>query len=220
MIGRAVDDGDVMDTGEPPAQMVCGDQPSDATTQDDDAGGSGGASASARHRRGVRLGLCLRRSLVELSDGGRVAGLVELVLREENRAVASDEDVAGDPSVRQLPEERSLRVGDYGERQVEPGLPRFTGGGRFERTDADDLEAVRGEAIEDATDGRSLLPAGQSGVLPKDDEQPAGAFDRQTECVKGNRRPCHGALGGLVEDFHLRFPLFLIVSHITPAPAP
>ena len=76
-------------------------------------------------------------------------------------------------------------------------LPRSTRLRRLEGAHTDDLEALTRKTIKHTTYGRSLLPAGQSFLLPEHDEQAIFARDRQVEFPKRN----HGSLRDALRRF-------------------
>ncbi len=104
MIRRTVDQDDAMSLGESAPQTMGRHQPSHPATKDDDRGCRGRFAARNRLFAGPARRWRCGRFFVEPGDGLCVASFVELVFREENSAVAVDEDVARHPAVGERPE--------------------------------------------------------------------------------------------------------------------
>jgi len=180
---------------EAPPELVCGHEPTSATTEDD--------RAASRRERSPPRRLLDRGLLVHLPDRIREACLVELVLREDDPAVRADENAPGNPTVGERAEQAAVAVGDHGKLELVlllPGPARVLG---FEGADVDDFEAVAGEVLVEVSNGRRLLPTALSGRFPEDEKQSVRAVDRQAQLCHRHDTSGLDASRESVNDLHL-----------------
>jgi hypothetical protein len=136
VIRRAVDNYDAIPAGEFMAQVISGNQPARAASEDDYVSAHLPAGTLGhRPEGGLRLRLNLGRLLVELFDGGGETRFLELTLPQNYLPVRSYEDGIGHPAIAELFKDRSVLVRYNIERQIVLFFPLVTAFLRFKGTD-------------------------------------------------------------------------------------